>query len=262
MANWADLGPRMISAAAMSVVGAVAIVLGNPFFLALVLVAVGAMVWEVMTICQHEPAKTEIVLPVVFSAVLFICVYPQGPIGFSIFSVIASALLAFACSNGLKKERVIGGVLLFAIFWVGFGLAEFRTGWGFPFILWLFLVVIASDVMGYFAGRTFGGPKFWPSISPKKTWSGTVAGWGGAALVGVGFVIWHGSPALLIPISVLTAFAGQLGDIAESALKRRTGVKDSSNLIPGHGGVLDRFDAVSGAVLFLLVVSLFIPVTV
>lgn len=262
MANWSDLGPRVASAAVMSVVGMVAIWFGNPFFLGLVLLAVAAMVWEVLSICGHQPEKTRIVLPVLFSAVLFLCILPAGPIGFSIFSVIASGLLAFACSNGLTKERVIGGLLLFAIFWVGFGLVEFRAGRGFPFIFWLLSVVVASDVMGYFAGRTFGGPKFWPSISPKKTWSGTVAGWVGAALVGLGFVIWHGSPALLVPLSILTAFAGQMGDIAESALKRRTGVKDSSNLIPGHGGVLDRFDAISGAVLFLLIVGLFVPVAV
>lgn len=262
MANWADLGPRVGSAAVMSLVGAVAIWLGGWVFLGLVLIAVAAMVWEILTICEAEPAKTRKLLPIGFCAVLFLCILPSGPIGFSIFSVIASVLIAFACSNGLTKERVIGGLVLFAIFWVGFGLVEFRAGRGNSFIFWVLLVVIASDVMGYFAGRTFGGPKFWPSISPKKTWSGTVAGWVGAALVGLGFVIWNGSPAILIPLSVLVAFAGQMGDIAESALKRRTGVKDSSNLIPGHGGVLDRFDAVSGAMLFLLVVSLFIPVTV
>ena len=87
-----------------------------------------------------------------------------------------------------------------------------------------------------------GGPKFWPRLSPKKTWSGTVAGWVGAMLVGL--TVWatgHGS-ASLIWISPLVAFAGQLGDIAESWLKRRAGVKDSSNLIPGHGGVFDRVD--------------------
>lgn len=262
MANWADLGPRVASAAVMSVVGAIAIWFGNPIFLGLVLLAVAAMVWEILTICEQERAKARVLLPIAFGCVLFLCILPLAPVGFSIFSLIAAAALAFGCSIGLKKERVIGGVLLFAIFWVGFGLIEFRQNLGFSFIFWLLLVVIASDVMGYFAGRSFGGPKFWPSISPKKTWSGTVAGWFGAALVGAGFVIWNDSPMILILVSVLTAFAGQMGDIAESALKRRTGVKDSSNLIPGHGGVLDRFDAVSGAVLFLLFVSLFTPVTV
>jgi phosphatidate cytidylyltransferase len=116
-------------------------------------------------------------------------------------------------------------------------------------------VVLASDVAGYFAGRVLGGPKFWPHVSPKKTWSGTVAGWVLAALVGWAFMGPLGADAGLIGASVLLAFAGQMGDIAESAIKRRRGVKDSSDLIPGHGGVLDRFDALIAVVVldFVLV---------
>jgi phosphatidate cytidylyltransferase len=110
-------------------------------------------------------------------------------------------------------------------------------------------IVVVSDVAGYFAGKALGGPKFWPRISPKKTWSGTVAGWIGAGLVGAVFADPTGAGLALVPVSVLVGFAGQMGDIAESAAKRMQGVKDSSNLIPGHGGVLDRFDAMLGAAL-------------
>jgi phosphatidate cytidylyltransferase len=101
-----------------------------------------------------------------------------------------------------------------------------------------------------------GGPKFWPAISPKKTWSGTVAGWLGAALVGFGFVIAGYAGWGLVALSPLVALAGQMGDIAESWVKRRAGVKDSSSLIPGHGGVLDRFDAMTGAIVLLILLSL------
>jgi phosphatidate cytidylyltransferase len=111
-------------------------------------------------------------------------------------------------------------------------------------------------VAGYFAGKIIGGPKFWPAVSPKKTWSGTSAGWVGAALVGVGFVIWGGGGIMLVRISVLVSMASQAGDIVESALKRRTGVKDSSALIPGHGGFFDRFDGMMGAAAFLLLLGL------
>jgi phosphatidate cytidylyltransferase len=114
------------------------------------------------------------------------------------------------------------------------------------------MIVIASDVLGYFAGRIIGGPRFWPAVSPKKTWSGTVAGWAGAALVGLWFVAMAGQGPWLIAFSALTALAAQMGDIAESAIKRRAGVKDSSSLIPGHGGVLDRLDALIGAAVFVL----------
>ena len=120
---------------------------------------------------------------------------------------------------------------------------------------WLALVVISTDILGYFAGRFIGGPKFWPKISPKKTWSGTVAGWIGAAIIGVVFV-WYGrSGPELIGISVAISMASQIGDVAESALKRRMGVKDSSNIMPGHGGMFDRFDGMLGASVFLLLVE-------
>ena len=137
----------------------------------------------------------------------------------------------------------------------GWGLVHFRVDYGFVWILWLILVVVVTDTAGYFAGRTIGGPKFWPKVSPKKTWAGTTAGWIAAGIVGLLFdlffvqVSWH-----IIPISMLLSLASQMGDIAESALKRRMGVNDSSHLIPGHGGLFDRFDALLGASLFMLVI--------
>jgi phosphatidate cytidylyltransferase len=119
--------------------------------------------------------------------------------------------------------------------------------------LWFLFVVWATDSWAMIAGRVFKGPLLAPRISPKKTWSGTVAGWVGAALVGLGFAIAYRQPVVtLVLFSALTAFAAQMGDIAESAIKRRAGVKDSSNLIPGHGGLLDRFDALIGASVFVL----------
>ena len=113
--------------------------------------------------------------------------------------------------------------------------------------------------MGYFAGRQIGGPLFWPAISPKKTWSGTIAGWLGAAVLGAGFALWQGKGWGLVYISPLVAMAGQTGDIVESLIKRRAGVKDTSRLIPGHGGVLDRFDALIGATLAVQLLAMLLP---
>ncbi|MDO5605875.1 MAG: phosphatidate cytidylyltransferase [Paracoccus sp. (in: a-proteobacteria)] len=157
--------------------------------------------------------------------------------------------------GAVPRDRVTYGLFGMAIMAVGFELVHLRQAYGLPFILWLMGVVIISDVAGYFAGRIIGGPKFWPRLSPKKTWSGTVAGWIGAALLGAFLWSRGQADAAAIWLSVLVALAGQLGDIAESWLKRRAGVKDSSNLIPGHGGFMDRFDAVSGAVLAVMVLS-------
>ncbi len=100
-----------------------------------------------------------------------------------------------------------------------------------------------------------GGPKFWPRVSPKKTWSGTIAGWIGAALIGWIWAVWQDAGWETIGISVALAMMAQMGDIAESAVKRKVGVKDSSNLLPGHGGLFDRFDAMLGAALMLLVIE-------
>jgi phosphatidate cytidylyltransferase len=121
---------------------------------------------------------------------------------------------------------------------------------GVEVLLWLIAIVVASDIAGYFAGKLIGGPKVWPRISPRKTWSGTVAGWIAAGLVGL--AAWAaGGPLLALVLAPLLAVAAQLGDVAESAVKRRLGVKDASSLIPGHGGLLDRFDALLGAALAL-----------
>ena len=106
-------------------------------------------------------------------------------------------------------------------------------------------LVILSDIGGYVAGRLIGGRKFWPSISPNKTWSGVFAGWLLATLFGYILMLYGGASwTVLVCISVV--IGSQLGDIAESWVKRRVDVKDSSNLIPGHGGVLDRFDGFIG----------------
>ncbi len=115
--------------------------------------------------------------------------------------------------------------------------------------------MIATDIGGYFAGRMFGGPKIWPKVSPKKTWSGTVAGWIAAAAISVPFVTQTATGWELLGIAVAISMASQLGDVSESAIKRRVGVKDSSNLIPGHGGLLDRFDSMLGASIFLLLIE-------
>jgi phosphatidate cytidylyltransferase len=125
-----------------------------------------------------------------------------------------------------------------------------RTQVGITATLWIIGLVVITDIAGYFVGRIVGGVKFWPAFSPKKTWSGIVGGWFGAALFTY-FMVQGGHISLptetALFVALCLSFASQLGDITESALKRASGVKDSSNLIPGHGGVMDRFDGLIGA---------------
>jgi len=160
----------------------------------------------------------------------------------------------------LKRHPAIFAVYARGIVLAGYGLTTFRDVYGVVWLFWLVIVVASTDIAGYFGGRMIGGKKFWPSISPKKTWAGIVSGWAAAAVVGLVFLGITDAGRDLIWISVILSFASQMGDIAESAVKRRMGVKDSSNLLPGHGGLFDRFDALLGASLFLLVTALIVDV--
>jgi phosphatidate cytidylyltransferase len=115
---------------------------------------------------------------------------------------------------------------------------------GFVAMILLFAVVWATDVAAYFAGRLVGGPKLWPAVSPKKTWSGAIAGAAAAVAAGlaVAAVAGIGRAAAIAALSFALSVAAQLGDLFESALKRRFDVKDASHAIPGHGGLMDRLD--------------------
>ncbi len=115
-------------------------------------------------------------------------------------------------------------------------------GTGFDLLIWVFLVVWSTDIGAYFAGRAIGGPKLAPSISPNKTIAGLVGGVASAALLAGAWVYLVKLPAMLLWLAVFFAVAAQLGDLFESGLKRRAGVKDSGTWLPGHGGLLDRLD--------------------
>ena len=116
--------------------------------------------------------------------------------------------------------------------------------WGFFAIIFLFGVVWATDILGYFVGRAVGGPKLWPKVSPNKTWAGAIAGAGGAVLVGwaVARSVSPGDALHLALIGLGLSVAAQGGDLFESSVKRRFGAKDSGQIIPGHGGLMDRLD--------------------
>jgi len=122
----------------------------------------------------------------------------------------------------------------------------------------LFAIVWTTDVLGYFAGRALGGPKLLPAVSPKKTWSGAIAGTLGAMIVAVLVVEYFGlfNRAAIAIIALLLSVVAQLGDIFESWIKRQFGAKDASQLIPGHGGVMDRLDGFWAAALIGCLIGL------
>lgn len=250
--RWADLRKRVVSAVVLVAVGSAEIWLGGPSFSVLVVLLTGAMVWELAQITAPDRENTPVGLAAL--ACLSLGVILVFPDRFSSAFLLVPAL-AIALTD--RRDRQLSSLYSAAIMVAGYGLIDLR-GEGTPVIVWLVLIVVLSDVLGYFVGRILGGPKFWPAVSPKKTWSGTVAGWIGAALVGVGFWSAGYGTVWLVPLSVLIAFAGQMGDVWESWIKRRCGVKDTSTLIPGHGGVLDRFDALIGAIVVLMLLGLLV----
>jgi phosphatidate cytidylyltransferase len=127
---------------------------------------------------------------------------------------------------------------------------------GFIAMIFVFAVVWATDIAAYFVGRAVGGPKLAPRLSPNKTWSGSIGGLAGAVLAAVLVVHFGGVggvPAAIV-VAVALSTVAQIGDLFESAIKRRFGVKDASSLIPGHGGLMDRLDGfVAAAVLACLI---------
>lgn len=251
-ARWSDLTARIGSAAVLTVVAGTEVWLGGLWFESFIAIAGGLMTWELVRMIA--PDKRGLAVQMAVLSGVSIALAYHLPALYRLPVLIAPALVGAG-----QVGRMKGLYLVFAA-WIALGALGFlwlRETVGLVWMLWLILVVVATDVAGYFVGKSIGGPKFWPRVSPKKTWSGILGGWAAAAGVGVLFAWNTPAGAALVLLSVIASMASQAGDIAESALKRHAGVKDSSNLIPGHGGFLDRFDGMMGAVVFVLLASLF-----
>ncbi|MDA1287511.1 MAG: phosphatidate cytidylyltransferase [Rhodobacterales bacterium] len=246
--SFQDLKVRILSAIVMAVIGIGAIWVGGPVFLGLMVVASGLMIGELMRMLHPELQPTLLaMLGVVAGASVLWVAFEVSYFSFS--GLLLAPLIGAAMVP--KGKRLFFGYSV-AIILAVLALIVVRLQSGLPATLWVILVVIASDVGGYFFGRILGGPKILPRISPKKTWSGTLGGWALAGAV-AGVFVWLGyGDVRVIWLSVLLSVAAQAGDMVESAIKRHAGVKDASNLIPGHGGFLDRFDALIGAALLLI----------
>jgi phosphatidate cytidylyltransferase len=153
------------------------------------------------------------------------------------FAVLAALGLAYGAAS--RRFAAAGGFVYIAL--PSFALISLSWVWE-TLVLWVFAVTWATDICAYFAGRTIGGPKLAPRISPNKTWAGLVGGMAGAALFGAAVAFWFEMEPFFLWSGAAMGAIAQAGDLYESWEKRRAGVKDSGRLLPGHGGVLDRLD--------------------
>jgi phosphatidate cytidylyltransferase len=243
--RWGDLAPRIASAAVLVPVALLAIWTGRIPFAVLIGLATCGMAYEWITMCR-TPLTPVTVMP--FAALPgAVWLAQSGAIAAALLLLLVAMVTEAVIARGLSPRRAIAfgipyiGPASVALVWL-----RQRPVYGLSNVLILLLIIWASDIGAYAVGRMVGGPLLAPRISPGKTWSGAAGGVLAVVLVAVaaGLAL-HGAVSMrALAFAVCVGVVAQLGDLLESRLKRHFGVKDSGSLIPGHGGLLDRLDAV------------------
>ena len=249
---------RVMSAAVLAPLALVVAYIGGLPFALFWGIAALLVVWEWMTLVVGPNYRLLVLSCAAAIAVADFLAWLGRPVT-ALFLVGLGALAGAIFAPGERRLWVMagtgyaGGMVLAPVF------LRADAGFGFVVVVLLFAVVWTTDVLGYFAGRAFGGPKLWPAVSPKKTWSGAIAGTLGAVVVALLVAAQFGSfdRIAIIGVALLLSVVAQAGDLFESWVKRQFDAKDSSHIIPGHGGVMDRLDgfwaaAVAGCVVGLL----------
>ncbi|MEE2662456.1 MAG: phosphatidate cytidylyltransferase [Pseudomonadota bacterium] len=252
---------RLLSGLVGAPIALAVVYLGSPFFDVLVIFLTTLMAWEWMRFSVASFLNLWDVLIDAAIVMALVSTYLGWPHFAFLVLVFVGGLLYFVLGNkGIRGARHCAiGMVLFGAFAISCVSLRYFPVVGFEFTLWILVTVWLTDVGAYFFGRLIGGWRLASRISPNKTWAGLAGGvllassWSGIWLTSTGYSDLH---IALIVGGVAGCFA-QLGDLAMSAVKRNFGVKDSSNLIPGHGGFIDRLDGFLFTVP-LLVVTLFV----
>jgi phosphatidate cytidylyltransferase len=173
----------------------------------------------------------------------------------ALFALIVGGVLVAVISSAKRIWSAVG-VLYAGLALIASVLVRVDGEVGLTALIFVLLIVWVTDIGGYFAGRGIGGPKLWPRVSPKKTWAGAVGGLIGSVVIAwAGASLGFGKTIPLILAALGLSIVSQLGDLFESAVKRKFGVKDSSHIIPGHGGLLDRLDGFVAAIVVAAVIG-------
>lgn len=241
---------RIVSAIALAIPTLAAVAWGRPVFEAWLALFVVLMAREWHELCGAR-GWTSVRVCLALLALVVLVLATIDRYQFAVLMTLVGTPVLYLLSRREQDRRP--GFIAFGLCYIA--LPAVSLSWlraapenGLLNLVWVLGVVWATDTAAYLTGRTIGGPKLAPAISPGKTWSGAIGGVIGAAIVGAGMASAVGSePWLAVLASLPLSVVAQAGDLAESAVKRRFGVKDSGSIIPGHGGVFDRADALLAA---------------
>jgi phosphatidate cytidylyltransferase len=243
-----DFPQRLVSGLAMGAIAALCTVLGMMPFAVLVIGVAMLLSWEWGRLVHGR--EGDMVIAVHAAAV-------GGAAVLAAFDKVGLGLLLLPIGAILATLLTLGRSSVFSalgVFYVG--LPAVSLIWlrsdpqlGLLAVFFVIVVVVTTDTAGFVAGRLMGGPKLWPRVSPNKTWAGMVGALAASSIIAAlfWFAVPEGSAVRLAATGAMLSFVAQAGDLAESAIKRRFGAKDTSSLIPGHGGVMDRVDGLVAA---------------
>ncbi len=249
------LALRVVSAAVLAPLAVGAAYLGGWPFLIFWMTAAVLIQWEWHRIVA-EPGGIASGAGGAGIGVAGICAMFGPAVGIVLGVALGVALEALLTPT--RRIWTAAGVLYAAAMLVACVLLRADAGYGFTAIIFLFAIVWATDIFGYCVGRGIGGPKLWRAVSPKKTWSGALGGAVGALVAGLAIAsrAYHANLLAVAGLALLLSAVSQVGDLFESSVKRRFGVKDASHVIPGHGGVMDRLDGFLAAVVVAAVIGI------